>query len=108
MSLQVLRRTPSKIVFDTGEWFDPSKAKSFPDDKANEASGPSTFTTKSTLWCTENGQWFCQEVNTFTVGTGSSKTYESWKKLKLKEAAARLIVNGYEEPEGIDYDYLKV
>ena len=101
MSLKVVQRTPSRIVFDTGEWFDPSKANFFPDDKAENG----LFTT--TLWCTQNGQWFAQDISKMRTGE-SSNAEGSWYKLKLKEAAARLIVNGYEAPEGIDYDYLKV
>ena len=100
----VVQKTPSRIVFDTGEWFDPSQAKSFADDKAS-----SKGFSQETLWCTENGQWFCQcKLLIRPDSILPDNSAGDWRKLKLKEAAARLIVNGYEAPEGIDYDYLKV
>ena len=108
MSLTVVRQTKSKIIFDTGEWFDPTQAKSYPDEMASTPRNEHDSTwTEVALWQTETGQWLSHYKRHNAVSFYLDET-DYWEKLNKKEAAARLIVNGYEEPEGVDYNYLKV
>ena len=100
--LTIIQRSPHRIVFDSGEWFDPSKAKSFDDKQAlKETIAPEDVT----LWCTESGQWLREHANSPVMPLPNGNW---WEKLTKKEAAARLLINGYEEPEGVDYNYLKI